>query len=60
MPIFLSNQFLLANYLIKKQVDEVAEWLRRLPAKQMGFAREGSNPFLVDLFFEFEIKAGNN
>ena len=30
--------------------DEVAEWLRRLPAKQLCSAREGSNPFLVDFF----------
>jgi hypothetical protein len=31
--------------------DEVAEWLRRLPAKQLCSAREGSNPFLVEFFF---------
>ena len=24
--------------------DSVAEWLRRLPAKQLGYARAGSNP----------------
>ena len=32
----------------------VAEWLRRLPAKQLGFARAGSNPAVVEnltLFF---------
>ncbi len=39
------------------QQDEVAEWLRRLPAKQMGFAREGSNPFLVDFFLFFLLNA---
>ena len=34
--------------------DEVAEWLRRTPAKCMGFARVGSNPILVvKSFFAF-------
>jgi hypothetical protein len=28
--------------------DEVAEWLRRWPAKPVGSARVGSNPILVD------------
>ena len=32
-------------------VDNVAEWLRRQPAKLMGFARVGSNPTVVVLFF---------
>lgn len=27
--------------------DNVAEWLRRLPAKQLGSARAGSNPAVV-------------
>ena len=27
--------------------DNVAEWLRRQPAKLMGFARVGSNPTVV-------------
>ena len=36
-------QELLAN-------DNVAEWLRRQPAKLMGFARVGSNPTVVALF----------
>ena len=31
--------------------DNVAEWLRRQPAKLMGFARVGSNPTVVDFFF---------
>jgi len=31
----------------------VAEWLRRWPAKPLGFAREGSNPFLVEFFSFF-------
>ena len=26
----------------------MAEWLRRLPAKQLGSARAGSNPAVVD------------
>ena len=30
--------------------DAVAEWLRRRPAKPLGFAREGSNPSGVVLF----------
>ena len=30
--------------------DNVAEWLRRQPAKLMGFARVGSNPTVVDFF----------
>jgi hypothetical protein len=34
-------------------IDEVAEWLRRWPAKPLGFAREGSNPFLVEFFHFF-------
>ena len=31
-------------------LDNVAEWLRRQPAKLMGFARVGSNPTVVDIF----------
>jgi hypothetical protein len=31
--------------------DNMAEWLRRQPAKLMGFARVGSNPTVVVLFF---------
>ena len=30
--------------------DDVAEWLRRKPAKFMGFARQGSNPCVVVFF----------
>ena len=33
--------------------DEVAEWLRRWTANPLGSARVGSNPILVDLFWEF-------
>ena len=33
-----------------KPGDNVAEWLRRQPAKLMGFARVGSNPTVVDIF----------
>ena len=32
-------------------MDEVAEWLRRWTANPMCSAREGSNPFLVGIFF---------
>ena len=31
--------------------DNMAEWLRRQPAKLMGFARVGSNPTVVVYFF---------
>ena len=31
-------------------VDDLAEWLRRWPAKPLGFAREGSNPSVVAIF----------
>ena len=34
----------------KTRVDNVAEWLRRQPAKLMGFARVGSNPTVVVFF----------
>ncbi len=30
--------------------DNMAEWLRRQPAKLMGYARVGSNPTVVDNF----------
>jgi hypothetical protein len=30
-----------------KQGDNMAEWLRRQPAKLMGYARVGSNPTVV-------------
>ena len=30
--------------------DNVAEWLRRQPAKLMGFARVGSNPTVTAIF----------
>jgi hypothetical protein len=32
-------------------MDEVAEWLRRWTANPMCSAREGSNPFLVEVVF---------
>jgi hypothetical protein len=32
------------------EVDALAEWLRRWPAKPMGYARVGSNPTGVVLF----------
>ena len=35
--------------------DEVAEWLRRWTANPMGSARVGSNPILVDIFFQGNI-----
>ena len=31
-------------------VDDLAEWLRRWPAKPLGYAREGSNPSVVAIF----------
>ena len=31
----------------------MAEWLRRQPAKLMGFARVGSNPTVVENFLNF-------
>jgi hypothetical protein len=33
--------------------DNVAEWLRRQPAKLMGFARVGSNPIVVDFYYYY-------
>ena len=35
----------------ERQHDTVAEWLRRQPAKLMGFARVGSNPIGVDFTY---------
>ena len=37
--------------MMHSTTDEVAEWLRRQTANLLGFAREGSNPFLVELLF---------
>ena len=34
--------------------DEVAEWLRRWTANPLGSARVGSNPILVEEFFNFK------
>ena len=36
--------------------DEVAEWLRRWTANPLCFAREGSNPFLVEFFLLLKIQ----
>ena len=36
--------------MFRSQKDNVAEWLRRQPAKLMGFARVGSNPTVVVYF----------
>ncbi len=44
-----TNNCLLITYaLIINPRDEVAEWLRRWTANPLCFAREGSNPFLVE------------
>ena len=40
------------DYFIQITQDEVAEWLRRQTANLLGSAREGSNPFLVEFFFQ--------
>ena len=37
---------------MKRRQDEVAEWLRRWTANPLGFPRVGSNPILVDQFFD--------
>ena len=39
--------------------DDVAEWLRRQPAKLMGFARVGSNPTVVDFLPSFTRETKN-
>ena len=36
--------------------DNVAEWLRRLPAKQFPFGSVGSNPAVVVFWISFYIK----
>ena len=44
------------------QYDTVAEWLRRRPAKPLGFARVGSNPTGVVIFLllkSFKTKLKN-
>ena len=46
----LGVQIPLGSNLIFLPEDTVAEWLRRQPAKLMGFARVGSNPIGVDFF----------
>ena len=37
--------------------DALAEWLRRVPAKYMGFPRESSNLSGVDYFYKFDIES---
>ena len=41
----------LGNFLPYNQ-DDLAEWLRRWPAKPLCFAREGSNPSVVVILFD--------
>jgi hypothetical protein len=61
---FLKQEKRKFNLYILKQVsstnDALAEWLRRVPAKYMGFPGESSNLSGVDLFFTlfFTIPAG--
>ena len=45
----MGNYFCLAPNS-KYQSDDLAEWLRRWPAKPLGYAREGSNPSVVAIF----------
>ena len=33
---------------LKVFLDNLAEWLRRSPAKRLGYARAGSNPAVVE------------
>ena len=48
MCIYLTIRFYQVPQLWhSRQVDEVAEWLRRWTANPMGSARVGSNPILV-------------
>ena len=41
------TRFRCATSLLDMQCDNLAEWLRRWPAKPLCFAREGSNPSVV-------------
>jgi hypothetical protein len=45
-------KYFVLMWLARKHVvkDALAEWLRRRPAKPLGFARTGSNPVGVVLF----------
>ena len=55
---FLYNLFSLSI----SQLDTLAEWLRRRPAKPLGFARVGSNPTGVVIFLfskSFKTKLKN-
>ena len=40
---------------IARNVDEVAEWLRRWTANPLGSARVGSNPIFVDSFLNLDL-----
>jgi hypothetical protein len=42
----------------KYQSDDLAEWLRRWPAKPLGYAREGSNPSVVAIFYQEQWSRG--
>jgi hypothetical protein len=42
-----------ANPFLRQGYVEVAEWLRRFAANEMGSAREGSNPFLDAIVHPF-------
>ena len=46
-----------ALYLRSASEDTLAEWLRRWPAKPMGFPRESSNLSGVEFFFSLSLFA---
>ncbi len=48
-----SHDFCHTSAFTNKEVDEVAEWLRRWTANPMCSARVGSNPILVEPFDPF-------
>ena len=53
------TRFRCATSLISYQwVDNLAEWLRRWPAKPLGYAREGSNPSVVAIFYQAQWSRG--
>ena len=51
----LRDIFIVPNLKFFQQQDDVAEWLRRQPAKLMEFLRVGSNPIVVELFCRKKI-----
>ena len=53
----MGNYFCLAPNS-KYQSDDLAEWLRRWPAKPLGYAREGSNPSVVAIFYQAQWSRG--